>query len=266
MAPLQYTASKAKQAESSAAKSAIDEARVFLKQVEASKQNVKVEKAILMSSLLVCTRGGGVLSFTENGQSGVVENVDIKYLAYGAESIVNNLEDGFFRLYDNPTLATVQERYNTGDLYDKYDQEPYSAIQGFGGSASALNKNGNLTTYGEPALDTSKGALVYNGIERYCIALGPKLQNPNFDLTKPIDVTDMAYGTCVDVEILLDGQTYYIPAIIVDVKNHTHPTGVFQTKKGSMETANIIIKEILLNGMLNDIQIWEPRRKTSRQD
>lgn len=39
----------------------------------------------------------------------------------------------------------------------------------------------------------------------------------------------MAYGTGVDITIDLNGETYYIPAIIVDVKEHSAYTGEIQT-------------------------------------
>ena len=66
-------------------------------------------------------------------------------------------------------------------------------------------------------------------MERYAIAIGPKLQNTAFDCISAPVADDMAYGTCVDITIVLNDKTYYIPAIIVDVKAHTAPTGIFQT-------------------------------------
>lgn len=152
----------------------------------------------------------------------------VGYLAYGAESITQDEEEGFFRLYDAPTLdAEGSEQYFCNALYEEYGLEPYGALQGFGGKNSALNPYGN-TTYGGQNLDPEIGTLVYNEMERYAIALGPKLQNPDCNLQN-YKGTDLAYGTCVDISIELDEVTYYIPAIIVDVKNHTAPTGIFQT-------------------------------------
>ena len=45
----------------------------------------------------------------------------------------------------------------------------------------------------------------------------------------------MAYGTCVDISIEMDGRVYYIPAIIVDVKAHTYSTGIIQSGKSYEE-------------------------------
>lgn len=39
----------------------------------------------------------------------------------------------------------------------------------------------------------------------------------------------MSYGTCVDVTIVLNGDRYYIPAIIIDTKAHSYPSGEIQT-------------------------------------
>lgn len=154
----------------------------------------------------------------------------VGYLAYGATSITQSREEGFFALYSNPTLPNATEQYYFADLYEEYGESPYGALQAFGDYDSALNTYGD-TKYGGQELDPVKGTLTYNGIERYAIALGPKLQNPNFEEGKVQEISgnDMAYGTAVDVSIVLDDKTYYIPAIIVDIKEHTYPTGVFQS-------------------------------------
>lgn len=176
-------------------------------------------------------------AYLQNSVSEIKENFSaikekeanfVGYLAYGAESITQDEEEGFFRLYDAPTLDTeCSDQYSCSDLYKEYGLEPYGALQGFGGKNSALNPYGN-TTYGGQSLDPEIGTLVYNEMERYAIALGPKLQNPDCNLQN-YKGTDLAYGTCVDISIEFDEVTYYIPAIIVDVKNHTAPTGIFQT-------------------------------------
>lgn len=57
------------------------------------------------------------------------------------------------------------------------------------------------------------------------------MQNSDFSLDEnnAIVPTEMIYGNCVDISIELEGETYYIPAIIVDVKAHTANDGIFQT-------------------------------------
>ncbi len=100
------------------------------------------------------------------------------------------------------------------------------ALQSFGGTAG-LNTEGE-SKYGGQSKDSDQGTIIYDNMERYAIAIGPLLQNPNCDLYD-FDAGDMAYGTCVDISIELNGETHYIPAIIVDTKGHLAPTGVFQT-------------------------------------
>ena len=160
----------------------------------------------------------------------------VGYLEYGADGIVDSLEDGFFAVYSAPTLSTEGERYSFIDLYEHYEALGYDisrigALQAFGGSGSGLNRGNeeHKFTYGGQSFDAEKGTLLYEGIERYAIAIGPALQNPECELFSEMGPEDMAYGTCVDIEIQLNGTSYYIPAIIVDVKWHTAPTGVFQT-------------------------------------
>lgn len=102
--------------------------------------------------------------------------------------------------------------------------------------------NGN-TTYGGQNLDPYEGTLVFQGIKRHAIALGPKLQNPDW-VSGPAKGKDMAYGTAVDVAIQMDdGNTYYIPAIITEIKAHTYPTGILQTGDSLASNSNTAKKE-----------------------
>ncbi len=45
----------------------------------------------------------------------------------------------------------------------------------------------------------------------------------------------MIYGACADITIDLNEKTYYIPAIIIDTKGHSAPTGIIQTGKSFTE-------------------------------
>lgn len=154
----------------------------------------------------------------------------VGYLKIGAKEITENGGEGFFKVYDAPTLTSIGDQYYFQNIYEECGIEPRGALQAFCGGDSILNKSGK-SQYGGQELDPYKGTLVYNGMERYAIAIGPKLQNPNCDMTKELNASEMAYGTCVDVEIMIEGNTYYIPAIIVDVKGCTYPNGFCQTGK-----------------------------------
>ena len=188
---------------------------------------------ITMSSMLFC-RHGGIITPVESGQTtypyaGPGEFVG--YLAYGGKSITQNPEEGYYMLYDGPTIAGVGDCYMFADIYDECGIEGKCALQGYGGTGSVLNTMGGHTTYGGATeLDTDKGTLIFNEIERHAVAIGPSLQNPKFDTsTTAIDPKDMAYGTCVDVTIELNEKRYYIPAIITDVKGDTAYNGYYQT-------------------------------------
>lgn len=160
----------------------------------------------------------------------------VGFLSYGSDGITQNAEEGFFKLYDSPTLSTKGERYFCKKIYADNGQEPYGALQSFGEDIH-LNKNKKGVKFENVDFNPEKGTILYKGIERYAIALGPKLQNPEFDIKKKqqIEADEMAYGTCVDISIEMDGRVYYIPAIIVDVKAHTFPTGIIQSDESYEE-------------------------------
>ncbi len=168
----------------------------------------------------------------------------IGYLAYGAKGITTNSKEGFFRLYTQRTLQSNGDQYYFSDLYKQFSNLEISGVmQGFGGANSTLNTYGN-TNYGGQTLDPNKGTIIYNGMERYAIALGPVLQNPNWKPADGLDGKLMAYGTPVDVEIDLNGTKYYIPAIITDVKKHTGPTGIFQSGVSVLEPNPPLITKV----------------------
>lgn len=184
-------------------------------------------------SFMFCTKGWGIIYFKDSGQemAECIENSNtcqfVGYLAYGAGGIVDESDGGFFKLYNAPTLGSEQEQIFFKDLYEQYGVEQYAALQSFGGVAG-VNKEGDIK-YGGQEKDPKKGTLVYKDLERYAIALPPRIQNPNCKLSEKLDANEMAYGTCIDISIDLGGETYYIPAIIVDTKGHSAPDGIFQT-------------------------------------
>lgn len=175
----------------------------------------------------------------ESGKVGEVETQEV-YLQYGAKGTTTNPEDGFFRLYTKPTLGNPTDKTMFDDLYEEYEVEPFGSLQSFGDRGSVLNRNKEGVNYGGQTLDPEKGTLVYNGMERYAVALGPLLQNPNCNIYN-YSANDMEYGTCVDISVELDGKRYYIPAIITDVKHATAPTGIFQSGI-DLDANNIVTK------------------------
>ena len=122
---------------------------------------------------------------------------------------------------------SIIDQYFFEDIYKENNVKAVGALQSYCGSASRLNYNGG-SNYGGQTLDYIEGMLFYNGIERHAIAVGPKLQDPQYSYGN-IDAKKMSYGTCADISIVLDSVTYYIPAIFVDGKAYSAPTGIIQT-------------------------------------
>lgn len=199
-----------------------------------SNQKFNDVEAINMMSMLFCTRGG-IITAMESGQLETANLVRfVGYLAYGGTSITQNPDEGYYMLYDGPTVASAGEEHTFRDIYAMHGLTPNEksgALQGYGDEGSRLNTLTNTIKYeGGDDYNPSNGVLYHDGINRHAIAIGPQLQNPQF---KPkingVAGEEMIYGTCVDVTIELEGQTYYIPAVIVDTKGHTAPYGYVQT-------------------------------------
>ncbi len=65
---------------------------------------------------------------------------------------------------------------------------------------------------------------------RYWVAVGPKVMNPNYYPNGKLLAESMNYGTLLDVELMdEDGDVYYVKAVVGDAKAHTYPNGIFQT-------------------------------------
>ena len=66
------------------------------------------------------------------------------------------------------------------------------------------------------------------GIDRYWVAVGPRVMVPDYSYVygKPLTPNEMKCGTCIDV-ILRDSDynTYFMPAIVGDIKGHTLGSG-----------------------------------------
>lgn len=196
-------------------------------------------EGVTMLSMLFCSNGG-IITPLNSGQTFYMQffteggGALAGYLAYGGGDVAGTADQGFYKLYDGPTLAGKGRMYRFSDIYDTYwkkgDLDHVGAIQAY--CAKGLNTiNGTIRYEGQEEYTVQNGVLTYNGMQRYAIALGPALQNPDLELVsgKEIMAEDMIYGTCVDVGIEIKDKTYYIPAVIVDTKAHTAPDGMFQT-------------------------------------
>ncbi len=198
---------------------------------DVSKDGSEEKEAINMMSMLFCKHGGLITPVisgqTKEGNTGKF----VGYLSYGCKSITQNPDEGYYMLYDGPTVDSVGEVYMFSDIYDMSGERAKGALQGYGGSAGLNTLEDTIRYVDQQNYNFSKGTLCYKGIDRHTIAIGPALQNLDFTLTASGGVkgTEMIYGTCVDITIEFEGKEYYIPAVVVDCKAHTAPAGYVQT-------------------------------------
>lgn len=202
-------------------------------------------QCITMTSMLFC-KHGGLITPVSSGQ--IMVSQFVGYLAYGCNSITQNPEEGYYMLYDGPTVDSIGEEHSFSDIYSNSSEYLTGALQGYGGDVG-LNTEAGTKYEGAEDFSPRNGVLPHNDIMRHAIALGPTLQNPNFTLssTGGIKADEMIYGACVDVTIEFEGKTYYIPAVIVDSKEHSAPNGLYQTnetfagiKEGDSPSGNIV--------------------------
>ncbi len=183
---------------------------------------------------------------------------------------VADIDEGFLKVYDAPTLTCVGQVIDVNTIYDMYNpqlKEMFGEKRYYSGALQAYsdpvansdevgpNSNGKYD-FSKKEFDRYHGTILCDDIDRYAVAVGPAIQNPNIDygIMKSMGgevykADDMRYGTCIDISLDINDKTYYIPAVIVDVKNHTWPTGICQTgipinqEEGKKTDYNVIIQD-----------------------
>lgn len=196
---------------------------------DVSEDGSEEKEGINMMSMLFCKHGGLITPVSSGQTKAGKTGKFVGYLAYGCKSITQNPEEGYYMLYDGPTVDGEGEVHMFADIYRTCGVRPYGALQGYG--TEGLNHQAGTVYEGENDYNGTNGVLFHNGIYRHAVAIGPTLQNPNFSYNDKglVDVSDMIYGTCIDITIEFEGETYYIPAVIVDIKAHTSPDGCIQS-------------------------------------
>lgn len=186
---------------------------------------------ITRTSILFCKRGGLISALTSGQSKRSDTGRFVGYLAYGCKSITQNPDEGYFMLYDGPTVDGAGEEYTFLEIYRLADKERKNALQGFGGNAGLNTIEGTIRYEDQDNYNSRNGVLSHNGIERHTVAIGPALQNPNFTLNENggLKGTEMIYGTCIDITIEFEGKEYFIPAVVVDCKAHSADKGYVQT-------------------------------------
>lgn len=138
--------------------------------------------------------------------------------------------DDWLRLYTKPTVEGKGRdvfRHENAKLYDwAMPEELKDNISEKG----VLPKNCRNVT-GILQADLTSNNLYIDLEERYWVAVGPNVMNPEHNENSEIKEEEMHYGTKLDI-VVLDEKTateYYIPAVVGDVKEHSKPDGLYQT-------------------------------------
>ena len=137
--------------------------------------------------------------------------------------------NGWLRLYGAPTVTGEGRsvlRHSDANKYDWGMPEDVNDINKY--AREQIETNGGVV---EINAYKEENANIFTDAEgRYWVAVGPRVINPNADLTEQLVATDFAYGTKMDIHVRDDeGNEYYIPVVLGDIKAHSAPDGLYQT-------------------------------------
>lgn len=182
------------------------------------------------NAYMICERGG-VIHFLEISEElgEVIKKMDEKVRE-------PDLVIDWLKLYRTPTVPFPGRnvpKHKDADNYDWGMEEElngkdeewfitespvYKEITGNGGTFSAVMTENNLYADAEG---------------RYWVAVGPNVINPDHPTEKvkyDIPAETMDFGTKLDIVVEDENQnTYYIPAVVGDAKEHSYPDGMYQT-------------------------------------
>lgn len=135
----------------------------------------------------------------------------------------------WLNLYSFPTVwggGRSVPRHENAKIYDwacpeeveDINVEARRQIENNGGEV-IINKN-----------NVEKSNLFTDAEGRYWVAVGPRVLNSEIDLTKELLAVDFLYGTKIDIHVQdKEGNEFYIPAVVGDIKQHSGPEGLYQT-------------------------------------
>ena len=158
-------------------------------------------------------------------------------------------EDGWLDLYNAPTVEGKGRPVSIPDdrprsrseLKDRYGAntapswKSYEAV--YGEEHNYLGEDADrVVREKDPRLvrradDYGMIRTEIDGIDRYWVAVGPKVMDESYSITgRRPQAEDVKVGTFIDV-ILRDSNynIYFVPAIVGDAKEHTYPNGIYQT-------------------------------------
>lgn len=176
------------------------------------------KEGINMMSMLFCMRGG-IISAKESGQN-----------KYQNEMVIND----WLILYTNPTVLDIGRHVLKHPDAKTYDWGMEEELKGSVPEQGMLTANSRVAITeagGNPEVYMTSNNLYTDAEGRYWVAVGPNVMNPNHRVDEKISVDEMKYGTKIDIVVLDETTniTYYIPAVVGDVKNHSSPDGLYQT-------------------------------------
>jgi len=135
----------------------------------------------------------------------------------------------WLKVYNAPTVEGGGRTVIKHTASKNYDWAMYEGLTGINPYAKGeIEKNGGKVT----VVSGSRGELT-DETGRYWVAVGPNVMTPTHTSDKKITLETMKYGTKMDILVEgNDGNRYYIPAVVGDVKAHTSPGGLYQTGLG----------------------------------
>ncbi len=147
------------------------------------------------------------------------------------------LKIDWLTLYDGPTVQGEGRSVLPHENAKKYDwgmPEELASPKMSQGILPANVRSAIEAAGKDPKPNITENNLYTDQTGRYWVAVGPNVMNPEHKSDEEITPEEMQYGTTIDIVVLdEDSQnTYYIPAVVGDVKAHSSPDGLYQTGYG----------------------------------
>jgi RHS repeat-associated protein len=142
--------------------------------------------------------------------------------------------DSWINLYDNPTVArkgrAVAKHPNAANYDWGMPEELYPKNVPNSGDLPLNSRTQIANAGGTPKVIVTSNNLYTDADGRYWVAVGPNVMNSQQTPNQLIDYNKISYGTKIDIVVQdSNNNTYYIPAVLGDLKEHSSPDGLYQT-------------------------------------
>lgn len=184
------------------------------------------------NAYMICERGG-VIHFLEISEEleEIIEMMDEKIRE-------PDLIMDWLKLYSSPTVSLPGRSVPKHVAAANYDWGMEEELNGNGRGEDwfrtkspaymDITKNGGMFT-----AEMTENNLYVDAEGRYWVAVGPNVMDPDHpkeQVDHDIPAETMNYGTKLDIVVEdKDQNTYYIPAVVGDAKEHSYPDGTYQT-------------------------------------